>query len=32
MKAHIAVDADSDLVQTVIGTPAHVNDVNLGEG
>ena len=27
MKAHIAVDADSGLVHTVIGTAANVNDV-----
>ena len=30
MKAQIGVDADSGLVQTVIGTPANVNDVNRG--
>lgn len=27
MKAHIGVDADSGLVQTVVGTAANVNDV-----
>ncbi len=27
MKAHIGVDADSGLVQTVVGTDANVNDV-----
>jgi transposase, IS5 family len=27
MKAHIGVDAQSGLVHTVVGTPAHVNDV-----
>lgn len=32
MKAHIGVDADSGLVHTVIGTPAHVNDVTQGHG
>jgi IS5 family transposase len=26
MKAHIGVDADSDLVHTVVGTAANVND------
>jgi IS5 family transposase len=30
MKAHIGVDADSGLVHTVRGTPAHVNDVVEG--
>ena len=28
MKAHIAVDADSGLVHTVIGTAANVHDVS----
>jgi IS5 family transposase len=32
MKAHIGVDADSDLVHTVIGTAANVNDVTQGHG
>lgn len=32
MKAHIAVDADSGLVHTVIGTAANVNDVTQGHG
>jgi len=32
MKAHIAVDADSGLVHTVIGTPANVNDVTQVDG
>jgi IS5 family transposase len=30
MKAHIGVDAESGLVQTVIGTAANVNDVTQG--
>ena len=32
MKAHIAVDADSGLVHTVIGTAANVNDVTQRHG
>ena len=32
MKAHIGVDADSELVHTVIGTAANVNDVTQGHG
>jgi IS5 family transposase len=30
MKAHIGVDAESDLVHSVIGTAANVNDVTQG--
>jgi IS5 family transposase len=30
MKAHIGVDADSGLVHSVRGTPAHANDVTEG--
>lgn len=30
MKAHIGVNADSGLVHPAVGTPANVNDVNLG--
>ena len=30
MKAHIGVDADSDLVHTVYGTAGHVHDINEG--
>jgi transposase, IS5 family len=31
MKAHIGVDAESGLVHTVIGTAAHVHDINLAQ-
>lgn len=30
MKAHIGVDAESGLVQTVFGTAANVNDATQG--
>ena len=32
MKTHIGVDADSGLLQTVVGTVANVNDVTQGHG
>ena len=32
MKAHIGVNADSELVHCVIGTAANVNDVTQGHG
>ena len=32
MKAHIGVDAETGLVDTVIGTAADINDLTQGHG